>query len=258
MEVWAIYKMELIKTIKRKNSLILIIPSILALLMSFAISNGALTMTGGDLSAGGKFACLDFVSTLWAFFSGLGIWGILLILVAAFQFSGEIAGGQIKMILLRIGKRGQIILAKFLALLTLTLGAFILFTLVAGAGYYLFIADSSIGNGEFASMIKLSDLLAFILLSLLHLALFMALTFIVGLYVSPFIAFIAALISLFVLNYLIGSEAVGFMKYSALSVSNQLISGNGEYLLPALLSSVVMIGVLLGITGVLFKKVDIK
>lgn len=258
MEVWTIYKMELIKVIKRKNSLILVIPSILALLMSFAISNGALTMTGGDLSSGGKFACLDFISTLWAFFSGLGIWGILLILVAAFQFSGEIAGGQIKMILLRIGKRGQIILAKFLALLTLTLGAFVLFTLVVGIGYYLFIADSNIGSGNFSSAIKLSDLLVFVFLSLLHLALFMVLTFIVGLYLSPFIAFITVLISLFIVNYLIGSGAISFMKYSALAVSNQLISGNGDHLFPALLSSVVMIGTLLSITAFLFKKIDIK
>ena len=87
MEIWTIYKMEMIKTLKRKNSLILLIPSILVGIMAFGISTGGLTFTGDALSADGKFACLDFITTLWLFFSALGVWGILLILITAFQFS---------------------------------------------------------------------------------------------------------------------------------------------------------------------------
>lgn len=126
MEIWTIYKMEIIKTLKRKNSLILLIPSILIVVMAFGISTGGLTFTGEGLSNDGTFACLDFVTAMWGFFSTLGIWGILLILVTAFQFSGEITSGQIKMTLLRIGKRGPIIIAKFLALITTEIGAFVL------------------------------------------------------------------------------------------------------------------------------------
>jgi len=259
MEIWTIYKMEIIKTLKRKNSLILLIPSILVMIMAFGISTGGLTFTGDALSSGGKFACLDFITTIWAFFSALGIWGILLILVTAFQFSGEITSGQIKMTLLRIGKRGPIIVAKFLALLTTALGAFVLFTLTAGGGYYLFIANSSIGNGAFSSsMIDLSNTVAMIGLIFLHLASFMAVTLLVGLFLSPFIAFIFSLISLFVLNYLINTNAVEVLKYSALSVSNHLMAGNTDYLLYALFSSVLIIACILLVTSLLFKRVDIK
>ncbi|GCF94629.1 hypothetical protein NRIC_25200 [Enterococcus florum] len=259
MEVWAIYKMEWIKTLKRKNSMILLIPSILAAIMTFAISTGGLTLSGDGLADGGTLSCMEFVMALWGFFSGLGIWGILLILVAAFQFSGEIAGGQIKMTLLRIGKRGRIVLAKFLALLTLCLGAFGLFSLVVGGSYYLFLTNSSIGNGQFSAPgFELADAMLFILLIFLHLALFMALTFFVGLFLSPFISFIAALVGLFVVNYLIGSGTFSFLKYSALSVSNHLLAGETKHLIPALLSSVLLIALVLGAASQLFKKVDIK
>ncbi|MGM0340715.1 ABC transporter permease [Enterococcus sp. AZ007] len=259
MELWMIYKMELIKIMKRKNSLILVIPAILAFIMAFGISTGGLTMTGDATSNNGTFACLEFIGTLWMFFSGLGIWGILLILVAAFQFSGEIASGQIKMTLLRIGKRGRVIFGKFLALMTVVAGAFALFTLSALGSYYLFIANSSLGNGNFASAtVTVSGLAASVGFIYLHLALFMALTFLAGLYMSPFIAFITALIGLFAVNYLINSNAFTFVKYSALSVSNNLIAGDAEYLLPALLSSFLIIGCLLAISSLLFKRVDIK
>lgn len=259
MEIWNIYKMEIIKTLKRKNSLILLIPSILIVVMAFGISTGGLTFTGEGLSNDGTFACLDFVTAMWGFFSTLGIWGILLILVTAFQFSGEITSGQIKMTLLRIGKRGPIIIAKFFALTTAAIGAFVLFTLTAVGSYYLFVANSSIGNGSFSSAtIDFPNLAAMIGFILLHLALFMAIALLAGLFLSPFIAFILSLVSLFAVNYLINSNAFEFAKYSALSVSNHLISGEAENLIPALLSSILIIACILISTSLLFKRVDIK
>ena len=51
MEIWNIYKMEIIKTLKRKNSLILLIPSILIVIMAFGISTGGLTFTGEGISS---------------------------------------------------------------------------------------------------------------------------------------------------------------------------------------------------------------
>lgn len=259
MEIWTIYKMEILKTLKRKNSLILLIPSILVVIMSFALSTGGLTLTGDGLTENSQFACLDFINTLWAFFSMLGIWGILLILVAAFQFSGEVSSGQIKMTLLRVGKRGRVIVAKFLALMTVTACAFILFTLVIAGSFYLFIAESSIGNGHFQSgMIELPEVLASILFIFLHLSLFMAVTFLAGLYLSPFTTFVTALIGMFVVNYLIGANTFSFLKYSALSVSNNLIAGKAEHLLPALLSTLAIISLFLALASLLFKRVDIK
>lgn len=259
MEIWTIYKMEMIKTLKRKNSLILLIPSILVVILAFGISTGGVTFTGGTMNTNGTFACLDFVSAMWAFFNTLGIWGILLILVAAFHFSGEISSGQIKMTLLRIGKRGSVIFAKFLTLVTTAVSAFALFTLIACGSYYLFIAESSIGNGKFASaMIDLPNMLMMIGFILLHLALFMAVTLLAGLFLSPFIAFILSLVSLFAVNYLINANAFDFTKYSALSVSNHLLGGQAEYFVSALLSSLMIIALLIALTAQFFKRVDIK
>lgn len=259
MEIWTIYKMEIIKTLKRKNSLILLIPSILIVVMAFGISTDGLTFTGEGLSDDGTFACLDFVTAMWGFFSTLGIWGILLILVTAFQFSGEITSGQIKMTLLRIGKRGPIIIAKFLALITTAIGAFVLFTLTAAGSYYLFVTKSSVGNGDFSSaMIDFPNLAAMIGFIFLHLALFMAITLLAGLFLSPFIAFILSLVGLFAVNYLINSNSFELAKYTALSVSNHLLSGNAENLIPALLTSILLIACLLILTSLLFKRVDIK
>ena len=93
---------------------------------------------------------------------------------------------------------------------------------------------------------------------LLHLALFMAIALLAGLFLSPFIAFILSLVSLFAVNYLINSNAFEFAKYSALSVSNHLISGEAENLVPALLSSILIIACILILTSLLFKRVDIK
>ena len=107
-------------------------------------------------------------------------------------------------------------------------------------------------------MIDLPTVIATIGFIFLHLALFMAVTLLIGLFLSPFIAFIFSLVSLFAVNYLINTNALELLKYSALSVSNNLIAGKVENVFPAFLLSIALIICLLLLTSLLFKRVDIK
>lgn len=256
MEAWTIYKVELTKLLKRKNSLILLLPTILAVVMSYGISNGGVTLTGATTT----FSCVDFITALWAFFSGLGIWGILILLVSAFLFSGEIHNGQIKLTLLRVKQRSHIIIAKFFALSTLIIAAFTLFTFATGVSYYLFIANSKLGNAEFASKnIATSHLILSLFLIFLYLLLFIGITFLIGQFLSPVITFIFSLISLFILNYLITAETFNFLTYSPLATSSRLLlSGKTNHVMLSVILALGLLCLVLGFSSVIFKRIDIK
>lgn len=101
MSLAQVIKTELYKNSRRKSSLMLFIPMLLAIVVTLGYVHGVieLNLITGDT---GIYSCMDFVFIVWNVLSGLGIIGILLILFAAFQFSGEIERGQIKLMLLRI------------------------------------------------------------------------------------------------------------------------------------------------------------
>lgn len=111
MSLAQVIKTELYKNSRRKSSLILFIPMLLAIVVTLGYAHGVieLNLITGDT---GIYSCMDFVFIVWNVLSGLGIIGILLILFAAFQFSGEIERGQIKLMLLRIRKRSTVVWGK--------------------------------------------------------------------------------------------------------------------------------------------------
>ncbi|MEG0732797.1 MAG: ABC transporter permease [Vagococcus sp.] len=256
METWSIYKVEITKLLIRKNSLILLLPTVLAIIMSFAISKDGITLTGATQT----FSCVDFITALWAFFSGLGIWGILILLVSAFLFSGEINNGQIKLILLRVNKRSHVVIAKFLALITCIAANFSLFTFIVGLSYYLFISESKLGNGQFASKsILTSHLIISLFLILLYHLLFIGVTFLIGQFLSPVITFIFSLLSLFVVNYLTSANTFDFLNYSPSSLSSQLLlSGKIDHLALSLIFSISLLVLMMTFSAFLFKRIDIK
>lgn len=261
MEILSIYKMELYKAFKRKNSWIMIIPSILAVLMALGVANGVLELSYGGT---GAMSCMDFVQLIWLLFSGLGIWGILIILVAAFQFSGEISDGQIKMAILRTGKRQSVVIGKFLAVVTVVLGFLVVFFLTAIAGYYLFLANSALGSNAFALTVE-GATIGKVLLGLgcgaLNFIILIALTFLLGIYINPFAAFVTTLIVMFATNYMAGMESLGFMKYLPYYVSNELLAGtglSGGHMLTFAICTIVILCAIIGGTTFLFRRRDIK
>lgn len=257
-----VVKTELYKNSHRKSSMMLFIPMLLAFLITFGYSQGfiKLNLTVGTTEA---YSCMDFIFIVWNVLSGLGIMGILIILFAAFQFSGEIERGQIKLMLLRIGKRDTVIMGKYLSTVIVTVG-FILGVLVSIAvSYYLFIAHSSLGTGSFASTISgLStlDICASLGLQILMYFILLSITFLVGLFANPFITFILTMVFMYAGNYL-GSTANFVAKLFPVYWSNQFMTHGTAPLLQVVLSICFTGAIINGIIAavmVIFRKRDIK
>lgn len=262
MSLAQIIKTELYKNSHRKSSLILFIPMLLAIIVTLGYANGVIELnltTGGA----GVYSCMDFVFIVWNVLSGLGIIGILMILFAAFQFSGEIERGQIKFMLLRIGKRSTVIFGKYLATVIVTV-VFIVGTLLVSIGsYYLFISGSSTGTGTFAStMDGFSTLNVWISIALqMVMYLFLiGITFLAGLFVNPFVTFILTLVIMYGGNYLAGAENA-VSKLLPNYWSNQIVLNSTVKTMPVLgsvFAIVVLTLMLLSVTIMLFRKQDVK
>lgn len=262
MNLAQIIKTELYKNSQRKSSLILFIPMLLAVLVTLGYAHGVieLNLTSGDA---GIYFCMDFVFIVWNVLSGLGIIGILMILFAAFQFSGEIERGQIKFMLLRTGKRSTVVLGKYLTtvIMTVVFIAGILF--VSIGSYYLFISGSSMGTGTFASTMdgfSTMNIWCSIALQMIMYLFLIGITFLTGLFVNPFVTFILTLVNMYVGNYLAGTENT-VSKLLPNYWSNQMALNKTVKAIPALtsvLAIAVLTLILLSVTIMLFQKQDVK
>ena len=87
MSLAQVIKTELYKSSRRKSSLMLFIPMLLAIIVTFGYAHGVIDL---NLTTKGMrvYSCMDFIFIVWNVLSGLGIIGIVLLLFAAFQFSG--------------------------------------------------------------------------------------------------------------------------------------------------------------------------
>lgn len=257
-----VIKTELYKNSHRKSSMMLFIPMLLAVLITFGYSQEfvRLNLTVGSAEA---YSCMDFIFIVWNVLSGLGIVGILLILFAAFQFSGEIERGQIKLMLLRIGKRDTVIAGKYLstviAAVVSVLGVFV----STAVSYYLLISHSAMGTGTFASSISgLStlDICVSIGLQILMYFILLSITFLVGLFANPFITFILTMVFLYAGNYL-GTTTNFAAKLFPVYWSNQIMT-NGKVpvfqTVESVCFTVVVIFCILIAAIMIFRKRDVK
>lgn len=262
MSLIQVIKTELYKSNHRKSSLMLLIPMLLAFVISLGYSQGMVKL---DLMAPGNdaYSCMDFVLIVWMVLSGLGIMGILLILFSAFQFSGEIERGQIKLMLLRIGKRSNVILGKYLAALIVVCITVAGTLLVCVGSYYLFVSGSTVGTGTFnATIAGLSTLDVFIsigLQALMYLVL-IGLTFLIGIYANPFVTFIITMVFLYVGNYFISSENL-IAKLLPSYWSNQLIlNGTAPFsqITMSVFAVILLSAIILMVSMTVFQKKDVK
>lgn len=208
MDFIRIVKTELYKNFHRKSSLMLFIPILLTIIIAFGFSKGAikLNLTTGDVEA---YSCMDFVFIIWNVLSGLGIIGLLFVQFAAFQFSGEIEHGQIKLMLLRISKRKDVVIGKYVSSAIVCVIS-IIGTLAASVlSYYIFVARSEFGTGSFhASIAGLStlEIVGTVGLQLLIYMILIGITFLIGIYAGTFITFIMTIVAMYMINYLAGTE----------------------------------------------------
>ena len=262
MSLAQVIKTELYKDSHRKSSLILFIPMLLAFVITFGYSQGMIKL---DLTVGGTevFSCMDFVFIVWNVLSGLGIVGILLILFAAFQFSGEIERGQIKLMLLRIGKRSTVMLGKYLAAIIVAGVSIIGTLLVCIASYYLFVSGSSMGTGLFASTIEALStwsIWACILLQVLMYFILIGITFLIGMFVNPFVTFILTMVIMYIGNYLTGAESFVSKLFPAYW-SNQLMLSGTVSVVSVVISvcfTAALTALIMFTATILFQRQDIK
>lgn len=203
-----VIKTELYKNFHRKSSLILCIPMLLAVVITFGFSKGVvnLSLTTSDMAG---YSCMDFLFIIWNVLSGLGIIGLLLILFSSFQFSGEIEHGQIKLMLLRIGKRKNVVIGKYLASVIVGGVSIIGTLLVCILSYYLLIARTDMGTGTFSAAIEglsTAEIFESIGLQCLMYLVYTAISFAIGIYANLFITFILTVVVMYAGNYLAGTD----------------------------------------------------
>ena len=150
MQFTNVIKSELYKNFCRKSTCILLIPVLLSFLITLGFRTGAvsLSMTGNSSET---LSCMDYLFMNWMVLSSSGIIGLLFLLFAVFQFSGEIERGQIKFFLLRSHSRAGVLFGKYFS--TVIVSALSAAFAFAGTVffYYMMIGSSSQGNGSFAA-----------------------------------------------------------------------------------------------------------
>lgn len=264
MSLFQIYKMELYKMSKRKSSIILLIPSMLAVLIAFGMKSGFVQMNAAGRTAAVSISCMDYTSLIFSMMADLDIIGILIIIIAAFELSGEIERGQIKIELLRIGRRSKIILCKYLAVITAVICAVAIFTVIVMCTYYLLVSNSKYGNGIFSSTIKgVTDTAIFMSITCKMVDYFfiISIAYLTGIFFSPFITFVITLIMMYAENYMANITSFKFMHYMPSYMSSQIMSGKqftDGHMTAFAACAILLISVIIGLTMMIFKRQDIK
>lgn len=262
MSLTQVIKAELYKISHRKSSLLLGIPLLLAFVISLGYSQGVIKLNL-TVSGNGAYSCMDFVFMVWTVLSGLGIIGILLLLFASLQFAGEIERGQVKLMLLRVGNRSHVLLGKYLAVLLVVCMTVVGTIVVCIGSYYFLVGNSAAGDGSFfasAAGVSALDIFASIGLQVLMYLVLAGLTFLIGVYMNPFVTFVLTMVFFYGGNYLAGSETF-LAKLLPVYWSNQLIlNGTAPFgqMMMSVCAAVVLAAVVLRAAMAVFQKKDIK
>lgn len=197
MTTLRVFRTECYKIFHRRQSLLLLLPALVAFVMVLGYSRGIITLSVTTAGAQAGATLLDVVFMVWSVENGLGLVGLLCVLFAALAFAGERENGQIKLALLRIGKRRDVVLGKFLAVVCACLGSILLLLAAAALGHLLFAPEGQHLAG--ASIYGLTPLTFAenLALNLLELVMLLALTFFVGCFCGPFAAFALTMVALY-------------------------------------------------------------
>ena len=204
MQLANVVKSELYKNFCRKSTYILLIPVLLSFLITLGFRTGtvSLSMIGNSSKT---LSCMDYLFMNWMVLSSLGIIGLLLLLFSALQFSGEIERGQIKFFLLRSHSRASVLFGKYISTVFVSALSAAIVLICTVLFYYIMISNSSQGNGLFAASaggLTTNSVLGYIGLSLVTFLLWIAISFLLGLYFGPFVTFVLSAVFLYGGNYI--------------------------------------------------------
>lgn len=144
MTLYQIYKVELLKILKKPIVLILCINFILPLFYTMSIFSNAEYLT-----VQGEFSAIIFASVNWNMLTMAGIMEVLFAIITAQIFAYELEKGQIRLLAIRVCSRKKLMLAKVFTLVTLLVLTYVVFYLFCFALYFMVIVNTSLGTGEF-------------------------------------------------------------------------------------------------------------
>lgn len=260
MPFHCVVKVELLKLYHKKTTLLLFFLLLTPLLfgagmrlgLSFLVPDGGV---GGVEAVGTGLSGMGFAANM------LGQSGYILFLVviilSATSFSGELENGQLKCAIARVCSRSKILIAKYTALLLVVSAAFLLLTAWSLLIYALLVRHTGFASGHFFD--AQSGLhLQYIAFTLLAAAVAMAFTFLLGTKLKTFPCFAVSYIVWFASLY---SEFVeGIKLLFPNNMPGALLKSAGGAL-PCLPYAALYVGycvVFLCLGALVFSRMDIK
>ena len=191
MSFLSVTKVEFTKLLRKRISLLLLLffmPAVLfgigmLLGLSFFVSDGG----GGGVDAVEKsLSGIGFAVTIME--QSKYIIFLVIIILAAFTLSGELENGQIKSEIIRICSRSKIVVAKYVALSMLILGAILLSLIWSLLIYAMFVSKTEFANGLLFDRLAQAQI-GYIAFTILGIATELAVTFLLGVKLKTFPCF---------------------------------------------------------------------
>ena len=182
MPFLSVVKIELIKLYHKRTTLLLLLLFLVPALFGIGMAAG-LSFFVSDGSDGGVAAVANGLSGMGFTVDMLGqskyILFLVVIILAAISFSGELENGQMKSAVTRICSRVKILTAKYVALLIVVSMTLLLFVFWSLLLYMSFVIHTSYANGQIFDRRLLSQI-GYLLFQWLAVAVMIGFTFLMG------------------------------------------------------------------------------
>lgn len=203
MRLGTIIKLELYKLIKKKTTYLLLLTLLIPLVfgigmaaqLSFLVTDGGSSF---DVISTKGISALQFNANMVS--QSTYIIYLVIIIIASMAGANELEVGQARLYVVRICARYRMVGAKILALVILTIGYMITYSLFSTGIYYLFVARSKYGNGELFSEGINSAL--YLLVTFVGIVVVIVVTILLGMFLKTFHCFAVSYLLWFVAKYL--------------------------------------------------------
>ncbi|WP_029688874.1 ABC transporter permease [Thermoanaerobacter sp. A7A] len=176
------YYIEMYKLLKRKDVF-------WSLLISFSVPLllGLLILTGSEIVqiGGEKFSAFQYAAMMFEFLKFLFFFYFIFIIFAASTFSGELEKGNINLLLIRAKDRKEVIISKYIALITILLIFLVVITFSGIISYYIFLYNTKFATHEFLGKDYLKFLYT-ITLSVFEIILIITITMLLSLFFNNY------------------------------------------------------------------------
>lgn len=258
MNCLEIFLVEFQKLIKKKITYLLLVTLLIPLVygvgmtlhLSFIVNSDGESfnvISSYQLSAIG-FAVNMFSQSIYVIY-------LIIIIIGSMLLAGEVENGQIRIYAIRICQRKKWLVMKFFASMVLMLFYILAFTLFSVLVYYIFVSSSGYGNGKFIDR-DLGGIL-YLFITYMGMTVAMSVTFMLGIYLKAFQTFAVSYLVWFISKYLSFFDKLQYLVPD--NLADKVIDyGMEDRAWIYVLLYMIYICVLLGMTGFIFNKRDLK